>query len=81
MAEPIVLFMEKKLESYSLGKDISMPKAQDIFKLALRHGFKIGPLTSRDSAISQEHIAKIKDSLLSKGRGFFIFNRWANNKK
>lgn len=63
MAEPIVLALEDKWVSYSLGKDISLDKAQKIFKLALKHGFKIGPLTVEDGIIPPEKIAKIKENI------------------
>jgi len=35
MVEPIVLYFEKRYEPYSLGKDISLAKAEEIYKLSL----------------------------------------------
>jgi len=59
MAEPMVLAFEKKFESYSLGRDISYDKADAIFNLAMKHGFKVGPLTAYEQVIPEEKLESV----------------------
>ncbi len=62
MAEPMVLAFEERFEAYSLGKDFSTDKVNDIFKLAQKHGFKLGDLTSYERVIPLPKIAAVKSS-------------------
>jgi fatty aldehyde-generating acyl-ACP reductase len=41
MAEPMVLALENRYESYSLGKQIRVDRVREIAQLARRHGFKL----------------------------------------
>jgi len=59
MAEAITLAFEKKPTLNHFNKEISIEKAESIYKLALKHGFKIGPLTSHEAIIAPEVIAKV----------------------
>ncbi|RKY35624.1 MAG: hypothetical protein DRP69_00995 [Candidatus Duberdicusella sinuisediminis] len=76
IAEPLTLFLEDRFESYSLGKDFFSEKAEEIFRLSLRHGFQIEALTSRDYLIPQERILEFKESIRRKERSLFFLKRW-----
>jgi predicted amino acid dehydrogenase len=41
MAETMVLAMEGRYESYSLGKQVRMEQIHEIAQLARKHGFRI----------------------------------------
>ena len=41
MAETMVLALEGRYESYSLGKHIRVEKAREIAQLARQHGFRL----------------------------------------
>jgi predicted amino acid dehydrogenase len=60
MAEPMALAFEGRHESYSLGKDFSADKANDIWRMAHKHGFELGDLTSNERVIPLEKIVEIK---------------------
>jgi len=81
MAEPLTLFLEDRFENYSLGKDFSLEKAEEIFRLSLRHGFQIEALTDREYLIPQERILEFKESIRRKEKSFFFLKRWLNLKK
>lgn len=60
MAETMVLALEQKYESYTLGKDITLSQVATIDKIAARHGFTLGGFRSFERAVSEEEIAYIK---------------------
>jgi fatty aldehyde-generating acyl-ACP reductase len=72
MAEPMILAFEKRYESYSIGKEFSIDKTNEIFKLALKHGFKMGPLTSYERVISQDTIMNVVKGTVRKKLFTFI---------
>jgi hypothetical protein len=61
MAETIILALEKRYESFTLGADISVEKVEEINRLAKKHGFKIAGFRRFEQAISEEEIEQIRD--------------------
>ncbi|MGE5576748.1 MAG: SDR family NAD(P)-dependent oxidoreductase [Syntrophothermus sp.] len=62
MAETMVLTLEGRFESYTLGRDLDMEKVEETGRLAAKHGFKLGGLRSFDAQLSEEDIARVKES-------------------
>lgn len=60
MAETIILALEGRFESFSLGRDLSMEKVEEITALAKKHGFKLSGLRSFERAITPEIIREVK---------------------
>ena len=60
MAEPMILALEKKLESFSLGGNISIEKVRQINQLAKKHGFMLAKLRSFGELVSKETIEEFK---------------------
>lgn len=60
MAETMILAMEGKIESYSLGRDLTVSQIDEISRLAKKHGFKLGGFRSFERAVSMEQIEYIK---------------------
>ncbi len=60
MAETMALTLEKKYESYTLGKDITLSQVQTIDTIATRHGFRLGGFRSFERAVSEQEIAYVK---------------------
>lgn len=73
MAEPITLAFEKMYQSYSLGKDVSVEKAEKIYRLALKHGFTIGPLTAYEKIIVPERVREVRKNLKRRTTLFRVF--------
>ncbi len=61
MAETMLLTLEGRFESYTLGRDLDMEKVEETGRLAAKHGFMLGGLRSFDSQLSEEDIALVKE--------------------
>jgi fatty aldehyde-generating acyl-ACP reductase len=60
MAETMVLALEGRYESYTLGKDINLTQVEGIAKLASKHGFSIGGFRCFEQPVTDEQIERIK---------------------
>ena len=60
MAETMILALEGRYESYSLGKDLELEKVREIGRLADKHGFKLAGFRSFEKAVTPEQIARIR---------------------
>lgn len=60
MAETMILALEKRYESYTLGRDLTIDQVEKISGLAQKHGFKIGGFRSFGKAVTDEEIERIK---------------------
>jgi hypothetical protein len=62
MAETMVLALEGRYESFTLGKEIKIERVKEIAALAERHGFRLGGFRSFESAVHDDEIERIRDS-------------------
>ena len=69
MAETMILALEKRFESYSLGRDIELEKVREIGELAKKHGFELDGFRSFERNISSEEINRIKENSKKAKRG------------
>lgn len=60
MAETMVLAMEGRYESYTLGRNISAVQVEDIRERAEYHGFGLGGIRSFERQVTDEHFARIR---------------------
>ncbi len=60
MAETMALALERRYESFTLGKDIKLSQVLTIDKIAQRHGFTLSGFRSFERAIANKEINKIK---------------------
>ncbi len=60
MAETMILSLEKRYESYTLGRELTIKQVEEIAVLAQKHGFKIGGYRSFGKAVTSEEIKDIK---------------------
>jgi predicted amino acid dehydrogenase len=63
MAETMLLTLESKFESFSLGPDIYISKVKEINRLAKKHGFKLAGLRSFGTLLDEEKIKQIKNNI------------------
>lgn len=59
MAETMALALERKYESYTLGKEIELARVLTIDKIADKHGFTLGGFRSFERAIPEAEISAI----------------------
>ncbi|HEY85971.1 MAG TPA: shikimate dehydrogenase [Chloroflexi bacterium] len=64
MAETMILALEGRYENFTIGRNISLEQVAEIASLAKKHGFKLGGFRSFEKAVTPEHIAKIKSTII-----------------
>jgi predicted amino acid dehydrogenase len=60
MAETMILAMEGRYESYTLGKYISLEQVEGIARLADKHGFCVGGFRCFEQPVTEEYIERVK---------------------
>lgn len=68
MSETMVLALENRLESYTLGRGIDLQKVIEIQAMAERCGFELADMRAFDAAITAESIAAIKRAVQERRR-------------
>lgn len=66
MSETMILALEGRYESFTLGKEVSVAQVDEITALAEKHGFKLAGFRGFEKAITDEHIANVKANVLRK---------------
>ena len=61
MSETMVLALEGRLESYSLGRELTVEQILEVDKLAKKHGFLLAGLRSFERMLTGEQILQIRD--------------------
>jgi predicted amino acid dehydrogenase len=67
MSETMILDLEERYENFSLGRNLSIEKVEEIERLAEKHGFEVVAFRSFEKPLSEEKIEKIKNNLKKKG--------------
>jgi len=62
MAETIALALEGRFEDYTVGKDITLDRVQDITAIAKRHGFRMSGFRSFEREVTQEQIEAVQQN-------------------
>ncbi|NLK08210.1 MAG: NAD(P)H-binding protein [Firmicutes bacterium] len=62
MAETMILALEGRYESFTLGRDLSLGQVEEIAGLAEKHGFAVEGLRSFERALTAESILEIKEN-------------------
>jgi fatty aldehyde-generating acyl-ACP reductase len=62
MAETMILTLEGRFESFSLGRDMSVSQIDEICLLAKKHGFRLGGMRSFERAVSPQHIESVRQA-------------------
>lgn len=63
MSETMILALEGRYESFSLGRDYPVERIDEITRLAAKHGFKLAGLRSFERALTEEDFAKVKEAV------------------
>jgi fatty aldehyde-generating acyl-ACP reductase len=61
MAETMALALEGRYEDYSVGKELTVERAQEIGAMCAKHGFKLSGFRSFEHAVSDEQIAHVRE--------------------
>lgn len=61
MAETMILALEKRFESFTLGRQLAVRQVEEIAALAKKHGFTLAGFRSFERALTPEEIAGIRE--------------------
>lgn len=62
MAETMALALEGRFEDYTIGKEISIERVEEITKIADKHGFQLSGFRSFEKAVTAETIEQIRQN-------------------
>jgi predicted amino acid dehydrogenase len=60
MAETIVLALEGRFEDYTLGKEVSRRRVEEITAMAKKHGFRLSGFRSFERAVTEQQIEAVR---------------------
>ena len=61
MAETVVLALEGRYETFTVGRNIEWEKVKEIYRLGLKHGMKLATISGVNGVFTQEDIAGIRE--------------------
>ena len=68
MSETIMLALDGRYESFTLGKEVSIAQAEETSRLALKHGFKLAGYRSFEKSVTEETIENTRQRAQNKLR-------------
>lgn len=66
LAETIVLALEGRYETFTVGRNIEWEKVKEIYRLGLKHGMKLAAISGINGVYTDEDLAKIRELALAK---------------
>jgi predicted amino acid dehydrogenase len=69
MAETMILALEGRFESYTLGRKIQLSQVEDIARLGAKHGFRLSGFRSFERAVTEEQINRVRSNTRRIGAG------------
>ncbi len=64
VAETVVLALEGRFESFTVGRAIQWEKVREIYKLGLKHGMKLAAISGVNGPFSDEDIERVRERAL-----------------
>jgi predicted amino acid dehydrogenase len=65
LAETIVLALEGRFESFTVGRSIEWEKVREIYQLGLKHGMKLAGISGVNGVFSDADIARVRELALA----------------
>jgi predicted amino acid dehydrogenase len=69
MAETVVLALEGRYETYTVGRAIEWEKVKEIYRLGLKHGMKLATISGVNGVFTPADIARIRERALAARAG------------
>lgn len=66
LAETVVLALEGRYETFTVGRNIEWEKVKEIYKLGLKHGMKLAVISGVNGAFSTQDLARIRELALER---------------
>jgi hypothetical protein len=64
MSETMMLALEGRAESFTLGKDVSEEQVEETWRMAKKHGFTVAGFRSFERAVDEDAIQRAKNARL-----------------
>lgn len=61
MAETVVLALEGRYETFTVGRDIDWAKVKEIYRLGLKHGMKLAAISGVNGAFTEADFARVRE--------------------
>ena len=65
LAETVVLALEGRYETFTVGRNIEWEKVKEIYRLGLKHGMKLAAISGVNGVFTPEQIAEIRERALT----------------
>ena len=62
MSETMLLALEERKESFTIGKDVSVEQVLETERMANKHGFSLAGFRSFEKSVTDETIARVRDA-------------------
>ncbi len=72
MAETVVLALEGRYETFTVGRNIEWEKVKEIYRLGLKHGMKLATISGVNGVFTPEDIAAIRELALERRKGLAV---------
>lgn len=66
LAETVVLALEGRYETFTVGRNIEWEKVKEIYRLGLKHGMRLAAITGVNGVYTDEDIARIRGLALER---------------
>jgi predicted amino acid dehydrogenase len=66
MAETVVLALEGRYETYTVGRNIEWEKVKEIYKLGLKHGMRLATISGVNGVFTPDDLARIRELALER---------------
>jgi predicted amino acid dehydrogenase len=66
MAETVVLALEGRYETFTVGRNIEWEKVREIYRLGLKHGMKLAAISGVNGVFTDEDFARIRELALER---------------
>jgi predicted amino acid dehydrogenase len=65
LAETIVLALEGRFETYTVGRNIQWEKVKEMYRLGLKHGMRLAAISGVNGVFTDEDIRRVRDLALA----------------
>ena len=64
LAETIILALEGRFETYTVGSEPQWEKVKEIYRLGLKHGMQLASISGVNGVVSDDEIARVREAAL-----------------
>ena len=69
LAETVVLALEGRYETFTVGRNIEWEKVKEIYQLGLKHGMKLATISGVNGVFTEEDFARVRGKALAARSG------------